>query len=260
MTERVPRPGIIQGTPWLEETVLISPLIQKLSRRDELTAAETRVLEELLQPPIVIPAGTDIVSQHSTPGFSTLVLDGFAGRYVMLTNGSRQITQLNAPGDFVDLHSLMMSPMDHGVVALTRCTVARSPHEGLRRLTESEPHLTRLLWLDTLIDAAVHRQWIAGLGRRTAVARLAHLLCELYLRLEIVHRAGSCKMELPVSQAVLADILGLSEVHVNRSIAQLRTAELVKWKGRAIEICDWDGLVRQAEFDATYLRLTRAPV
>ncbi len=221
---------------------------------------EKAVLGELLQPPIVIPAGSDIVRQHSSPQYSTLILDGFAARYVMLMNGSRQITELNVPGDFVDLHSLMMNPMDHGVVALTTCTVARSPHEGLRRLTETEPHLTRLLWMDTLIDAAVHRQWIAGLGRRTAVARLAHLLCELYLRLEIVHRAGRGRMELPLSQAVLADVLGLSEVHVNRSIAQLRSAELVKWTGRAIEICDWDDLVRQAEFDPTYLRLTRAPV
>lgn len=229
-------------------------------RRDELSGREKAVLGELLQPPIVIPAGSDIVRQHSSPQYSTLILDGFAARYVMLMNGSRQITELNVPGDFVDLHSLMMSPMDHGVVALTTCTVARSPHEGLRRLTETEPHLTRLLWMDTLIDAAVHRQWIAGLGRRTAVARLAHLLCELYLRLEIVHRAGRGRMELPLSQAVLADVLGLSEVHVNRSIAQLRSAELVKWTGRAIEICDWDDLVRQAEFDPTYLRLTRAPV
>lgn len=97
------------------------------------------------------------------------------------------------------------------------CIVARSPHEGLRRLTETEPHLTRLLWMDTLIDAAVLRQWIAGLGRRTAVARLDHLLCELYLRLETVHRAGRWKMALPLRQAVLADVLGLSSVHVNRS-------------------------------------------
>ncbi|HAL07576.1 MAG TPA: Crp/Fnr family transcriptional regulator, partial [Brevundimonas sp.] len=186
---------------------MISPLIQKLLRRDELSVREKAVLGELLQPPIVIPAGSDIVRQHSSPQYSTLILDGFAARYVMLMNGSRQITELNVPGDFVDLHSLMMSPMDHGVVALTTCTVARSPHEGLRRLTETEPHLTRLLWMDTLIDAAVHRQWIAGLGRRTAVARLAHLLCELYLRLEIVHRAGRGRMELPLSQAVLADAL-----------------------------------------------------
>ncbi|MGE6939721.1 Crp/Fnr family transcriptional regulator [Brevundimonas sp. NPDC028983] len=207
-----------------------------------------------------MPAGRDIVSQHSSPGFSTLVLDGFAARYVMLTNGARQITELNVPGDFVDLHSLIMSPMDHGVVALTRCTVAQSPHDGLRRLTENEPHLTRLLWLDTLIDAAVHRQWIAGLGRRTAVARLAHLLCELYLRLEIVHRAGNGRMELPLSQAVLADVLGLSDVHVNRSIAQLRSAGLIRWAGRVVEIGDWDALVRQAEFDPAYLRLTRALV
>lgn len=260
MTERVLALEAYLGAPKGEETVLISPLIQKLSRRDDLSDREKQVLGDLLQPPVAVAAGRDIVRQHSSPEFSTLILDGFAARYVVLTNGSRQITELNVPGDFVDLHSLMMNPMDHGVVALTRCTVARSPHDGLRRLTETEPHLTRLLWMDTLIDAAVHRQWIAGLGRRTAVARLAHLLCELYLRLETVQRAGGGRMELPLSQVVLADVLGLSDVHVNRSIAQLRSADLIKWTGRVVEIRDWGALVKLAEFDPTYLRLAKAPV
>lgn len=208
----------------------------------------------------MVRAGVDIAQQYSSPAYSSLVLDGFAARYVVLLNGARQITELNVPGDFVDLHSLMMNPMDHGVVALTDCAISRAPHEGLRRLTETEPHLTRLLWMDTLIDAAVHRQWIAGLGRRTALARLSHLLCELYLRLVTVHRAGDWRMELPLSQAVLADVLGLSDVHVNRSIAQLRASGLVAWTGRVIELRDWDALAKQAEFDPAYLRLSKAPV
>lgn len=238
----------------------ISPLIEKLSRRDDLTGREKRTLGDILQPPVVVGSGRDIAAQHSSPTFSTLILDGFAARYVVLANGARQITELNIAGDFVDLHSLIMSPMDHGVVALTDCTVARCPHERLRRLTETEPHLTRLLWMDTLIDAAVHRQWIAALGRRTALARLAHLVCELYLRLATVHRASACRLELPLSQAVLADVLGLSEVHVNRSIGQLRSLGLVSWTGRLVEICDWEALAKQAEFDPTYLRLRKSPV
>lgn len=150
--------------------------------------------------------------------------------------------------------------MDHGVSALTDCIVAYCPHVALRQVTETHAHLTRLLWLDTLIDAAVHRQWLAGLGRRPAVSRLAHLLCELYLRLEVVHRAGARRMDLPLSQSVLADVLGLSAVHVNRCVSQLRNDGLLEWCGKSVRLLDWDGLVHLAEFDPTYLRLVQDPV
>ena len=242
------------------EVILISPLIDKLSRRDFISDEEKAVLADVVAPPVTLKAGDNIVEQYDRPSHSTLLLEGFAARYVVLMNGARQITELNVPGDFVDLHSLLMSPMDHGVVCLTDCKVGYCPHEALRFISQTQPHLTRLLWLETLIDAAVHRQWLAGLGRRTAFARFAHFLCEVYLRLASVERAEGHRMVLPLSQAILADVLGLSAVHVNRSVAQLRADGLVEWRGRNIRILDWDRLVRVAEFDPTYLRLGRDPV
>ncbi|MEN5168584.1 Crp/Fnr family transcriptional regulator [Brevundimonas pondensis] len=255
---------VLQALPqWavrILEVILISPLIDKLSRRDFISDEEKAVLADVVAPPVTLKAGDNIVEQYDRPSRSTLLLEGFAARNVVLMNGARQITELNVPGDFVDLHSLLMSPMDHGVVCLTDCKVGYCPHEALRFISQTQPHLTRLLWLETLIDAAVHRQWLAGLGRRTAFGRLAHFLCEVYLRLASVERAQGHRMELPLSQAILADVLGLSAVHVNRSVAQLRADGLVEWSGRNIRILDWNRLVRVAEFDPTYLRLGRDPV
>lgn len=194
------------------------------------------------------------------PNHSTLLSAGIAARYTTLADGGRQITELNISGDFIDLHSFVMKQMDHGVQALTDCVVAPAPHAKLRRLSEDYPHLARLLWLDTVIDAAIHRQWIASICRRTALAHLAHLLCELYKRFEVVQLVHDCVFELPLSQAVIADVLGVSTVHVNRLIAELRAMEVLTWSQAKVEILDWDRLAALAEFDPAYLRLHSEPV
>lgn len=238
----------------------MSLLTEKLERRDRLSEAEKAAIADLLEPPRIVRAGADIVSEHSRPHHSTLLSAGFAGRYITLADGRRQITEISVPGDFVDLHSLLMKQMDHGVVALTDVTVANAPHGRLRKITEEHPHLTRVLWLDTIVDAAIHRQWIAAMGRRTGLAKLAHLLCELYVRLEIVGQARDHWFELPLSQPVLADSLGLSAVHISRLVGELRDEGLVQWTHAGVTIVDWDELVAVAEFDPTYLRLQRDPV
>ena len=235
-------------------------LIEKLGRRDVLTPHEAAALRGVLGRPQSVAAGTDIVREGDRQDHSTLVVSGFAARYTTLADGGRQITELNVSGDFIDLHSFVMKQMDHGVVALTDCVIAQAPHAALRRLTEEHPHLTRLLWLDTVIDAAIHRQWIACMGRRTALAHLAHLVCELYKRLEVVRLAADCTFELPLSQAVLADVLGLSTVHVNRLIAELRSGDVLTWAQGRVEILDWDKLAELAEFDPAFLRLRSEPV
>lgn len=235
-------------------------LIEKLGRRDVLTPHEAAALRGVLGRPQSVAAGTDIVREGDRRDHSTLVVSGFTARYTTLADGGRQITELNVSGDFIDLHSFVMKQMDHGVVALTDCVIAQAPHAALRRLTEEHPHLTRLLWLDTVIDAAIHRQWIACMGRRTALAHLAHLVCELYKRLEVVRLAADCTFELPLSQAVLADVLGLSTVHVNRLIAELRSGGVLTWAQGRVEILDWDKLAELAEFDPAFLRLRSEPV
>lgn len=239
---------------------MTNPLIDKLGRRDDLTASEIDVLMDVLEPPRRISAGRDFVVEHSRPGHSTLLLEGFAARYSTLADGGRQITEITIAGDFVDLHSLLMKQMDHGVVALTDVMIANAPHEKLKAVTEKHPHLTRLLWLDTIIDAAIHRQWLVAMGRRSGLAHLAHLLAELYLRLEIVGLAGDYIFSLPLTQTTLGDALGLSAVHVNRLVADLRSEGLVNWSHPRVEIIDWPRLLELAEFDPAYLRLHREPV
>lgn len=235
-------------------------LIEKLGRRDTLSPDETSALRNVVDAARHIPGGSDIVREGERPDHSTLLACGFTARYVTLLDGGRQITELNVAGDFIDLHSFVMKEMDHGVQALTDCVVVTAPHSALRMLGENHPHLMRLLWLDTVIDAAIHRQRIASMGRRTGLAHLAHLICELYKRLEVVNRAVDLAFELPLSQAVLADVLGLSTVHVNRLIAELRALDVVAWSQNQIEILDWEELVRLAEFDPTYLRLQHEAV
>ena len=235
-------------------------LIEQLGRRDTLSQEERQALRNILEPTRIVPCGSDLLREGDRPSHSTLLTSGFTARYVTLLDGGRQITELNIAGDFIDLHSFVMKTMDHGVQALTECTVAAAPHEALRTLSESHPHLMRLLWLDTVIDAAIYRQWIASMGRRTGVAHLAHLICELYTRLEVVNLARNLMFELPLSQMVLADVLGLSTVHVNRLIAELRAMALLTWNQNHIEILAWEQLVTLAEFNPVYLRLQREAV
>lgn len=239
---------------------MTSPLIAKLDRRDRLDASERSALSDLLGPSRRVHAGVELVREHERPRASLVVLDGFCARVSFVHSGGRQITQIGVAGDFLDLHGFLMKQMDHSVVALTEVVVAEIPHDRLRRLTEDHPHLLRLFWLDTLIDAATHRQWILGLGRRTARARLAHLFCELQLRLETAGRSQGDRFALPLNQATLGDVLGLSNVHVSRVLKELREMDLARWSDGAVMVLDQPGLWREAEFDPDYLRLERAPV
>jgi CRP-like cAMP-binding protein len=202
-----------------------------------------------------IDEDVDLVCAHDRPARSTLVLKGWAARYIDLPDGRRQIVALHLPGDFVDLHSFPLHMMDHSVLALTPCLVAYAPHERLRSLTEQYPHLTRILWLSTLIDGAIMRQWLLSLGQRSAIECLANLLCELQLRLEIIDEVKSSGLVVPLTQTELGQTLGISAIHANRVVQQLRRSGLVSWRGFNVELLDEAGLRKLADFDPTYLHL-----
>ncbi len=152
------------------------------------------------------------------------------------------------------MQSIHLSVMDHSLGTLTASKVAFVPHEHVRALNRRCPRIADVFWRDTLIDAAVFREWMAGLGRRDAFARMAHLLCELFLRFKAVGLANGHGFELPVTQAELADALGLSTVH-NRTIQELRAKNLIVLRGSALTIPDWEALKQAGEFDPTYLHL-----
>jgi CRP-like cAMP-binding protein len=165
---------------------------------------------------------------------------------------------MHVPGDFVDLHSLLLKRLDHDVVALTKIRVALVPHVVLRRLTETEPHLARMLWLLTVIDAAIHREWIGRLGHSAAV-RIAHLLCELQARFGVVGLATPEGFPIDLTQSDLGDMTGLTPVHVNRTLRKLREAGLAVVRDGYASIPDLPRLRDFAGFDPTYLYLENQP-
>lgn len=170
------------------------------------------------------------------------------------------MTQLSVAGDFLDLHSLLMKQIDHGVTAVTDCVTASLSHAHLTRIVEGYPHLARLLWLEIAVDGAIQREWFHRLARQDALGRMAHLFCELHARLEAVGLARQDGFELRLTQKDLADCLGLSTVHVNRTLAELRRRDLVEWQGGQLAVLNSGALGRLAEFDPKYLRLSRAAV
>ena len=238
---------------------MLSPLVQRLSARDELSDHERSVLDAITTHVRTVPAREDIVRQHERVTASTLLLEGFAARYKILGTGTRQITSFQLPGDFVDLHGFLMHRLDHGVTALSECRVAVVPHEAIKRITEEQPHLARLLWLDTVIDGAIHREWLVAMGRLSATGHAAHLICELYLRLDEIGRVQNETFHVPVTQEDLGDALGVSGVQVNRSLQELRRAGLITWRGKTVTVLDWKRLAKVGEFDPTYLNLLREP-
>lgn len=234
-------------------------LCVSLSRRDRLQQSELDLLGALTQTTSVFTKGEELVSQHARAFSSCLVISGLTARSVILEDGRRQLTALHIPGDFVDLHALLLKVMDHSVIAMTDCTAVFVPHSDLTALTERAPHLTRLLWLSTTIDAAIQREMIASIGRRTPLKHLAHLVCELYLRLEVVGLAKNGRFNLTLTQSDIADVLGLSVVHTNRTIQDLRATGLFSWKNAEVTITDFDRLADLAGFDPTYLNLVVEP-
>lgn len=232
-------------------------LLLKLRRRDDLSAEEEDAVRALAGPSQSYPARACIVREGEPMDRSALLVEGFIGRNKALRDGERQITELHIPGDFADLHSFTLKRLDHDIIAISDCRISWVSHEALRNVIEGFPHLGRLFWFSTNLDAAIHRAWTVSLGRRDALERLAHLLCELRVRLEIVGMADATGYLLPLTQHDLADCLGLTAVHVNRVIKQLRELGLATVRSGRVSIADLASLQRLAEFSPDYLFLER---
>ena len=204
-----------------------------------------------------VPADQVLIRKGVELSESMLLLEGMLCRFKDLRDGRRQLLELHVAGDFADLHSFTLKRLDHNVMSLTLCRIATVAHDNLRRITEQHPHLARVYWFMTNMDAAIQREWTMSLGRRDAAARLAHLFCELYVRLEIVGLTRGHEFDCPLTQADIAEYVGLTPVHVNRTLQRLRREELIRFERQVLTILDWPGLQRAAEFDPSYLYLER---
>lgn len=236
-----------------------SAFLKTLEARDVLSDDERDALLALNWHRSTVPAGREIVGHHRRTRQSCLLLSGLAARAMSLRNGERQISAVHVPGDFVDLHGLFLKVLDHSVIALTTCQIATVDHRALKILYDDHPHLGRVLTTLVAIDAAIQRNWIVGLGRQPAEARLARLVCELAVRMDIVGMIDEGRFPFPVTQETLSDILGLSLVHTNRKLMQLRDGGYLTWTRGEVTICDWDGLCELAEFDGVYLNRRQEP-
>lgn len=184
---------------------------------------------------------------------SILLLSGFAFRCKYTADGVRQIVENNIAGDFVDLHGFLLGRLEHDIIAASRCEIATVAHSELKRITDQSPRLARMLWFQTLVDAAIHREWMLVLGKKRSRARVAQLFCEMHARLKLVGLTTGGHFPLPFNQQEMADVTGMTSVHLNRCLKELREGGLATFRAGQVEIHDMPGLVQEAQFDPTYL-------
>lgn len=239
---------------------MITVHLKKLKRRTELSSEEERAIRDAVAETRRVAADQVLIRSGEDLNSSIILLDGWMARSKDLAGGERQVTELHVAGDFPDLHGFTLKRLDHDVLTLSECVVGIVPHERLQQITERFPRLARLYWFSTNVDGAITRELALSLGQRSAISRMAHLFCELHLRLETVGRARPDGFEFPLTQRELSECLGLTVVHVNRTLQELRRRSLVELGNRRLTILDPSGLKGVAEFDPSYLYLTRAPV
>ena len=200
-----------------------------------------------------VPARRDLIREGDKPGPVHVMLEGWACRYKLLPDGGRQIVAFLIPGDFCDMHVAVLDHMDHSMATLTPARVAMIPRQQMEVLIDSRPMITQAFWRTQLVDEGVLRAWIVSMGRRDAAERVAHLMCELFLRLSVVGLTDGTSCALPLTQIVIADALGLTPVHVNRVLRSLREVGAMEIERGQLLINDTARLAQIAGFDDNYL-------
>ena len=194
-----------------------------------------------------------IVREGEPPEKCAVLLSGFAHRHKVTGEGQRQIMSVHMPGEFLDLQNSLLGVADHNVQMLTRGEIAAVPVWALDKLAEDRPRLGRAMWIETLVDSAIFREWIVNVGRRDSISRISHLLCELALRFEAAGLAQDYRYEMPMTQEQIADCTGLTPVHVNRVLKELGRLGLIDRQKRSVSIVDWDRLQETGDFNTRYL-------
>ncbi|WP_240613984.1 Crp/Fnr family transcriptional regulator [Salinicola acroporae] len=238
----------------------ISPndlLIRRLQSIHTVSKEEIRALRDLPLEIASLGPGHDIVRMGERPTQCCVVIEGFTCIYKLTSDGGRQIMAIHVPGDIPDIQSLHLGVMDFGLAPISSCTVGYIPHEKIQQVCDNYPRLGVALWRETLIDAAIYRDWMLNIGQCEAFGRVAHLVCELVIRLKAVGLTEGDSFKFPVTQANLADAFGISSVHMSRVYGMLAQQGLLKVTRTHVTVLDWDELQEAGDFDPTYLHLER---
>ncbi len=227
--------------------------VTKLSGFAALTVAEAGLLAGVCDTARVLPPRHDLIREGDKPGPVFVVLEGWACRYKLLPEGGRQIMAFLMPGDFCDMHIAVLDEMDHNIATITKARIATVQRKRMETLIEATPAITQAFWRAQLVDEATLRAWIVSMGRRGSVERVAHLMCELYIRAHNIGLASEDQLALPLTQIVLADALGLTPVHINRVLRKLRLEGVMEIGRGMLVIADPAKLARIAGFQDNYL-------
>ena len=230
-------------------------LIDRLSRFNPLSDTDQAAIRALPFSQRSFEAGQYLLREGDLPRYCTILLRGFAYRHKFVGDGGRQIVALCVPTDMVDAQNLLIRQSDHNVQTLTAADVALVESDLLVQLAFARPALGRALWHEALVESSVTREWVANVGRRSARARTAHLLCEVAVRTEQAGLGDRSVFELPMTQEQLGDALGLTAVHVNRTLKALQDDGLIQRSKRSVSVRDWIELSRTADFSASYLHI-----
>lgn len=233
----------------------LAPITRKLETLSALSDGERNAIAAM---PIQVqdyPRGSNVISEgdHSTRCFA--LIEGFSCTVKLMLSGERQIIAFHIPGDMPDLHSLHHKIVDVGIQTITPCTVGFVRHEVVHDVCARYPRIATSFWRATLDEAAISRAWVTNFGQRKAPERLAHLACELLSRMQAVGLSDGQACRFPMTQTELADAIGMSPVHVNRSLQALRARGLISFKGQRLQVLNWPALKIFASFDPTYLHL-----
>jgi len=234
----------------------VNPLIRKLEQFVRLSADDRTILERAASDRVrKFAARVDIAREGDKPKEVHLILSGWACRYKQLEDGRRQVISFFLPGDLCDLNVFVLKEMDHSIGTITPVTIADLPREFFDEIGTGYPRIATALWWETLVNAAIQREWTMNLGQRTASERMAHLLCEVFFRLRQAGLTAGASCEFPMTQSDLADATGLSKVHVNRTLQELRAAGLILLKGKTLSVPSLEQLMNAGLFNANYLHM-----
>jgi CRP-like cAMP-binding protein len=234
----------------------LASLIRKLEQFVRLSPTDHAMLTRASTDRVRhFPARADIVREGDKPQDVHLIMSGWACRYKTLEDGRRQVVAFFLPGDICDLNVFILREMDHSIGTITAVSVADLSREFFDSVAADHPRIVTAFWWETLVNAAIQREWIMSLGQRTAAERMAHLLCEVFLRLRLAGLTNGDSCDFPLTQADLADATGLSKVHVNRTLQELRAANLIVLKGKTLVVPELGRLMQAGLFNPNYLHM-----
>lgn len=231
----------------------------RLSGPGPLRADDVRLLENLLgHRARMVPPRRDLIVEGERPRYVTVILSGFAQRYKQLSDGRRQVLSFFIPGDICDANMFLLKRMDHSISTITHVTLAEISKHDFDALVESSPAIARALWWNELVTLAIQREWTTNIGQRSAYERIAHLLCELFTRLQAAGLTEGESCAFPFTQSEIAEATGLTQVHVNRMVQDLRRDGFIELREKRLRVLDFEGLKTAALFDPSYLHLDQA--